>query len=181
MKIFAENAASNKLVNIVQNSDCLLNKEGAAKDASSKPSDWESKGLPQGWSSWEFQPKGKFSVDTQLKVGEANSVRLEGVEQGCAIVRANVEPGGTYAVEALARGKNPSFSVRWQMNGAWRAHESDVSAVFGPVREDGWQLARTIIKVPENANQLVMLLNGKLAQGETVNYAKPAVYKIELE
>ncbi|MBP5640670.1 MAG: hypothetical protein J6X55_14415 [Victivallales bacterium] len=181
MKIFKEKSAAGALVNLVQNANCLPAQANGAKDTAAKPFDWESKGLPSGWSSWEMTPKGKFSIDTQLKIGESNSVRLEGVEQGCAIVRTNVEPAGTYAVEVMAKGKNPSLSIRWQKDGAWRAHESDVMATFGPAGEDGWQVARTIITVPENANQLVMLLNGRLASGETVNYAKPAVYKIELE
>jgi len=35
--------------------------------------------------------------------------------------------------------------------------------------------------VPESANQCVLLLNGRLEKGEAVNYAKPAIYKLELE
>ena len=130
-------------------------------------------------------PTGKFSIDTQLKFGEANSVRLESVKEGCAIIRVNVEPGSMYSVEALARGKNPSMTIRWQKNGVWRALESDTNVEFTPgvVWAPGieWQMARTFNTVPQNANQCVMLLNGRLEKGETVNYARPAICKIWME
>ncbi len=181
LKQYMEMHAAGKLVNLVQNANCLPEKTNDGNETAAKPSDWESKGLPAGWSYWEMKPTGKFSVDTQLKYGEANSVRLESVKEGCAIIGRYVEPGGTYAIEAMAKGKNPSMTIRWQKNGVWRALESDTTVEFGPADPDGWQMARTFITVPPNANQCVMLLNGKLEKDETVNYAKPAIYKLELE
>ena len=179
--LFEELAAANKLVNLLPNADCMPALANDEKDKAAQQPDWDSKGLPKGWSSWEEKPTGKFSVDTQLKCGDANSVRLEGIKHGCAIVQTNVEPGGTYAVEAMARGKDPSMTICWQRNNKWSAAEYNMKEEFGAANADGWRLARAIITVPESANQCVLLLNGRLEKGETVNYAKPAIYKLELD
>ncbi len=175
-------AKTGKLVNLIANPECTPGKKAtAAGDAQ----DWSSDNLPPGWAFWRRDPKeGSFGLDTAAGMGDSFSVRASGVSDGCFILSVSVKPGQVYACEAFKKGGSDSdIHVRWMRDSKWIVTTKyDVRFPFAQEQnEQGWRRAFGFIKVPPDANRLLLLFGTKLKPEETVWFDNPGIYPVSFE
>jgi hypothetical protein len=94
---------------------------------------------------------------------------MRAVRSGCLIQSVPVKPGGRYAVATWHRLQGEgtaSVRVRWQTaDGKWTAeHEDRFLSAYRFV--DGWQQMVGVVRVPEGAGRLVVLLSMDGQQSE---------------
>jgi hypothetical protein len=136
--------------------------------------------LPSAWGCWqrENRAQGLFGTDTQKGLGDASSLRAEGVGDGCFIAKTPVLAGGRYAVEAFSRGVAPRIRVRWNKEGRWHAEALDVMIRFGEAGTNGWRRAFGVVQVPAGTDTLVLLLGMEQKAGETTWFDNAAVFPL---
>lgn len=86
---------------------------------------------------------------------------MRDVKSGCLIHSVAVAPGGRYAVAAWVRQQGrgvPGVRVRWHTpEGKWHAEDSD--SFLSPAGTEGdWQRLVGVVRVPEGAGRLLVLL-----------------------
>lgn len=126
--------------------------------------DWDTKGLPARWNSWQKDSShGTFSwlADEDGKGGTAQAA---GVSHGCFIQQIRVTPGEQLIIAADSRGPDTlsaTLVARWKTpDNHWMSSSNDVSALFSrDSGRKGWKRAVCVTTVPERAGYLTLLLN----------------------
>jgi hypothetical protein len=118
--------------------------------------------LPAGWSPWQNENShGTFAWDGDVGAVAKGSARLAGIKDGCYVQRVKAEPGKWFAVEAVRRlqGRGEAvLVVRWQTAEEKWIHETlDVDLISTEPR-DAWAKMFGVVRVPEGAGNLVILL-----------------------
>jgi hypothetical protein len=136
--------------------------------------------MPPAWGCWQHENRaqGVFGLDARNGLGDAFSLRAEGVGDGCFVGKAAVLSGNLYAVEAFAQGVAPRIRVRWNKDGRWHAEAKDVMVRFGEAEASGWRRAFGVVQVPAGADTLVLLLSAQQAAGENTWFDNAAVYPL---
>jgi hypothetical protein len=161
------------LTNLLANGTCALTEKP-------KESGLVQGRLPPAWGCWqhEKQAQGVFGTDTQKGLGDATSLRAEGVGDGCFIGKAPVLAGGRYAIEAYAQGVAPRVRVRWNKEGRWHAESLDVMVRFGETGTNGWRRAFGVVQAPSGTDTLILLLGTQQKTGETTWFDNAAVFPL---
>ena len=136
--------------------------------------------LPPPWGFWQHEKRaqGVGGLDAQKGLGDTFSLRAEGVGDGCFIGKASVTAGCGYVVEAYAQGAAPRVRVRWNKDGRWHAEGRDVNIRFGEPATNGWRRAIGVVRVPAEADALVVLLGAQQGAGESTWFDNAAVYPL---
>lgn len=128
-------------------------------------SDQSSNGLPAKWWSWQKEGShGAFARDDELGASAKGAARVTGCSSGCFGQDVEVRPGRVYAIRSFVKkqGRGTSWiRARWRDDkGAWTAEALDMLMMpAGPVSADGWRAMTGMVRVPEGAYRLVVLLS----------------------
>ena len=133
--------------------------------------DWTREGTPAGWGFWQSkaaESEGSPGWDGGVGHAAPGAATLRAVRKGCLIQSVAVAPGERYAVQVWYRQAGRGFPVarvRWQTaDGTWHAeHEDRFLLTHGDGGE--WQRLVGVVRVPEGAGRLILLLN---ADGQQV-------------
>jgi len=162
------------LTNGVKNSACTLDKSGTGEA-------FRKGVLPAGWWSWQEEKKraGVFGTDTQKGRGDAWSLCAVGVEQGCFGTSIPATPGSECIVEAYAEGAAArTLTVYWRRGGVWDWSLSGSSFRFDEAGADGWRRAFGLVRVPQGADELVMMLNVRQVADERTWFDTAGIYPL---
>ena len=174
---------NNRLVNSIRNPKCLPGKK--VKMANQTVADWNTSSLPPGWFFWNAKPKeGSYGIDTKVGMDDNFSVTATSLSRASFIHNVKVKPGQIYACEAFKKGgKNSRLTVRWRKGNKWLvAMKYDVAIPFSNEQDkQGWQKAFGFVKVPPEADTLVLLISTNLKPNETAWYDNPCVALISPE
>ena len=177
-------AENGKLANRIRNPKCVPGKNKKTASAE-RASDWNTGSLPPGWFFWRKNPKlGSFSLDTTVGLDDTFSVRAAGTGEASFILITSVKPGQVYSCEAFKKGNgNARLSIRWQRGKKWliSVKYDEVFSFSGKPNDQGWQRAFGFVKVPQEADKLVLLLGVDLKPDETVWFDNPCVSLISPE
>ena len=161
------------LTNLLTNSACVPSKpegsEGFRKGE-----------LPPTWWTWQQDNKrqGVFGADTQKGKGDHFSLCAVGVEEGCWGNSIRTAPRRQYVVEADALGTAPSVHIYWKRNGAWDWSIPGVPVRLAKAGPDGWRHAFGWVTVPADADELVLLLNVRQAEGDHTWFDNVCIYPL---
>lgn len=135
---------------------------------------------PPGWWSWQKENTrhGTFGSDTTTGRSDTLSLASRGSEHGCFGSGVPVKPGQLYAIEIFAREPTAAATVSWQFNDEWRWKIPSRTIRFAPQPDTPWQRAHSLIRIPEGADQLVLLLNVKNAPDQTTWFDDISIYLI---
>lgn len=154
---------------------------GACVPAKAEGSEGFRKGeLPPTWWTWQQDNKrqGVFGADTQKGKGDHFSLCAIGVEEGCWGNSIRTAPRRQYVVEADAQGAAPSVHIYWKRNGAWDWSIPGVPVRLAKAGPDGWRHAFGWVTVPADADELVLLLNVRQAEGERTWFDNVCIYPL---
>lgn len=123
-------------------------------------------GAPAQWRVWQNEDsKGLFTT-------RDGTACLGAMANGCFLQAIPVKPGERYAVSTRVRQNgrgSASVTVRWKTaDERWTAQTLDRR--LGLARRDGWNELATVVLVPEDVGQLVLLLGASHQAGD-VDYA----------
>ena len=149
--------------------------------------DWTQEGAPAGWSFWQSAAaKSEGSPGRDGSVGHAapGAATMRAVRKGCLIQSVEVAPDERYAVQTWHRQAgegSPTVRVRWQTaDGTWHAQHKDRFLLTH--QADGeWQRLVGVVRVPEGAGRLVLLLNadGQQTEDDVLWWDDALVIKID--
>lgn len=156
--------------NLLTNADFSTGRGGAPEGVMA--ADWETEGTPAGWGFWQSHAagsEGNPGWDSEVGRTAPGAATMRAVRSGCLIQSVPVKPGGRYAVATWHRLQGEgtaSVRVRWQTaDGKWTAeHEDRFLSAYRFV--DGWQQMVGVVRVPEGAGRLVVLLSMDGQQSE---------------
>jgi hypothetical protein len=119
--------------------------------------------LPASWWTWKDDgTPGTFARDPDVGASSPGAGRMAGCDAGVIGQTIPVRPGDLYAVSARAkqRGQNSSHvAIRWKDGRErWTAQPRDVLLAVGTPDANGWSRAVGLVRVPEGAERLVLLL-----------------------
>jgi hypothetical protein len=136
--------------------------------------------MPPGWWCWQHEKKrkGVFGTETQKGKGDRFSLCAVGVEEGCFGTSLRTVPGKQYVVEADAWGAAPSVKICWKRNGAWDWFLAGTLFRLGEPGADGWRHVFGLVRVPEGADELVLMLNVRQAEGERTWFDNACLYPL---
>jgi len=170
--------------NLLSNGD-FSTQEGDAP-AGAQAEDWQTEGAPAGWSFWQSQAaesEGSPGWDGKVGHGAPGAATMRDVKNGCLIQSVEVTPGKRYVVAAWYRQQGegvPAVRARWHTpEGKWHAqHEDRFLAPRGS--EDDWRRMVGVVRVPEGAGRLVLLLlmEGQQSKEHVVWWDDVAVFEM---
>jgi len=149
--------------------------------------DWTQEGAPVGWSFWQSKAaESEGSPGWAGGEGHAASgaATLSAVRKGCLIQSIEVAPGERYAVQTWHRQQGagvPTVSVRWQTaDGTWHAEHEDRFLMRHEADGD-WQSMVGLVRVPEGAGRLVLLLgsDGQQTEDDVLWWDDALVIKVD--
>ena len=127
--------------------------------------DWVREGAPAGWSFWQSaaaKSEGSPGWDGGAGRDARGAATMRAVRSGCLIQSVEVAPGTRYAVQAWYRQAGegfPSVRVRWQTaKGKWHVQHKD-RFLLTHEADGEWQRLVGVVRVPEGAGRLVLLLS----------------------
>ncbi len=137
--------------------------------------------LPPKWWCWRHEKKrpGVFGTETQKGCGDRFSLCAEGVEEGCFGTSIATSPGREYALEVCGRGTAPSVGVGWKRGGTWDWSIPGASFRLGEPDGDGWRRTFGVVRVPDGADELVLMLGVRQATGERTWFDNAALYSLD--
>ena len=100
------------------------------------------------------------------------------MEEGCFGNSILTAPRKQFAVEVDAQGVAPSVQIYWKRNGAWDWSIPGVSIRLGEAGPDKWRHAFGLIRVPEGADELVLMLSVRQAEGERTWFDNVSIYPL---
>ena len=148
--------------------------------------DWLQEGAPAGWSFWQSaaaESEGSPGWDGNVGHDAPGAATMRAVRKGCLIQSIEVAPGGRYAVEAWHRQRGegvPSVRVRWQTaEGSWHAEHED-SFLMTHGAEGEWHRMIGVVRVPEGAGRLVLLLfsDGQRSEEDVIWWDDALILKV---
>jgi len=156
-------AGGDGAANLLTNGDFSAARGGAVPEGV-QTADWETKDAPPGWSFWQSAAAGSQGSpgwDREVGHDAPGAATMRAVRSGCLIQSVNVTPNGRYAVAAWYRLQGEgaaSVRARWQTeDGTWHAQQED-RFLTPHGSSDGWQRMIGVVRVPEGAGRLVLLL-----------------------
>jgi hypothetical protein len=158
--------------NLLINGDFGTAKADAGSTA--PQADWQSKGVPPGWSTWQAEAPGRkpgtFSWDAAMDhTGKASSgaVCIAGVSTGVYISSFAVKPGELYLIRAqqqlALKSSVGSIRIRWQSaDNKWVAVSQDAFIKTPKDAKPGeWNALSGIVQVPADAAKLLVMLGAE--------------------
>lgn len=173
-QVLAERRQAGALTNLIAN--------GACAPAKAEGAEGFRKGeLPPKWWCWRHEKKrpGAFGAETQKGRGDRFSLCAAGVEEGCFGTSVPTAPGRAYWVEADAQGAAPSVKIYWKRNGSWDWSLAGAFIRLGEPGADGWRHASGLVRVPEGADELVLMLGVRQAEGENTWFDNAGLYPLD--
>ena len=156
-------AGDDGAASLLTNGDFSAARGGAVPEGV-QAADWETKDAPPGWSFWQSAAAGSQGSpgwDREVGHDAPGAATMRAVRSGCLIQSVNVTPNGRYAVAAWYRLQGEgaaSVRARWQTeDGTWHAQQED-RFLTPHGSSDGWQRMIGVVRVPEGAARLVLLL-----------------------
>ncbi|MDD2598527.1 MAG: hypothetical protein PHO37_04805 [Kiritimatiellae bacterium] len=173
VQMVAKQRQGGGLTNCIVNGGCVLEKGEFAEP-------FRKGVLPAGWWSWQEEKKrpGVFGTETQKGRGDKFSLCAVGVEQGCFGTSYHTSPGKEFVVEAYAQGIAPSLTIGWKRAGAWDWSLGGAAFRFATPGSDGWRHAFGLVQVPEGADELVVMLGTRQAEGERTLFDDVGLYSV---
>lgn len=170
-KAIAKQRQANVLTNCIANGACVLEK---AENAAA----FRQGVMPTGWWSWQHEKMrpGVFGTETQKGRGDNFSLCAVGVEQGCFGTSYKTSPGREFVVEAYAQGAAPSLTIGWKRAGAWDWSLAGAAFRFATAGKDGWRHAFGLVRVPAGADELVVMVGVRQAEGERTWFDDVGLY-----
>jgi len=170
-KFIAEHHLTGKPTNCIANAACTL-----AKVETTTP--FRQGVLPGGWWGWQDDKvrQGIFGTDTQKGRKDNFSLCAVGVAQGSFGTSCKAAPGNEFIVEAYAQGDKPSLTIAWKRSGTWDWSLPRTQLRFSKAGSDGWRQALGTVEVPEGADELVVMLNVRQAEGERTWFDDVGLY-----
>ncbi len=172
--------------NLLTNGDFAAGRSGAAPEGE-QVADWQTEGTPAGWSFWQSAAAGsEGSPGWDAGVGRdaPGTATMTAVRSGCLIQTVGVAPGKRYAIAAWHRLQGEgvaSARARWQTaDGTWHAEHED--RFLTPNGADGdWQRMIGVVRVPEGAEKLVLLLqmDGQQTEEDVAWWDDMLVFEVE--
>jgi len=161
-RMIAQQRQAGTLTNLIGNGSCVPTKAGGEEG-------FRKGELPPTWWSWQDEKtrQGVFGTEAGKGRGDRFSLCASGVEEGCFGNSLKTAPGKEYAVEVDAQGVAPAVWIYWKRNGAWDWSLAGASVRLDKaVTEEGWRHAVGLVRVPEGADELVLMLSVRQAAGE---------------
>ncbi|MCX7817638.1 MAG: hypothetical protein N2652_00225 [Kiritimatiellae bacterium] len=126
--------------------------------------------LPAGWSRWRREQRraGRLGVDANVGRKCAGSLHAAGVEEGCFVTSVRLPPQTPVVIEAHARGGPATVLIGWKQSGAWNWSLPMPRLRFAEPLPDGWRRACDLVTTPEAADELVLMLSVRQAEGDAV-------------
>lgn len=151
-------------VNLLSNADFSDARAGVPPEGI-LADDWETQGTPANWGFWQSKAAGSEGSpgwDPEVGHDAPGAATMTAVRSGCLLQTAPVEAGKRYAIAAWYRlqGRGvASVRVRWHdPDGKWYAEQQD--SFLTPYGTDGdWQRMVGVVRVPDGAGSVVLLLN----------------------
>jgi hypothetical protein len=168
-KTLAEIQQTNTYVNLIKNGDFSVSKSDKIN-------------LPAAWGTWQHEPTGTFSRDTNIGNGSAKVTK---VKQGCFLQGQPVKPGEYYYISVYAKRQGTgqiSVRVRWQnVEKKWVRESEDRIFSFKTVNNQDWQQASGIFCVPEGVAFIQCLCNvsNQETENDTVWFDNVLLIKLE--
>jgi len=149
--------------------------------------DWETKGAPDGWSTWSSGGRGKIELLAGQGRNGSLAASLTATTSGTYLQTVPAQPGERYLVMSWARSApagsdgGATLTVRFrQPNGAWHARndlEPSTRIVEGL---DDWQPLLLLVTIPDGAGGMVIMPGAsRQAEGATALHDDVAVYKLQ--
>ena len=88
--------------------------------------------LPLSWASWQMERTRQGVFQRAHDDAAAPFIRASGVENGCLIAQARVQPGELLAISGEGKGRSMHLMARWQAKGVWTSETLDVHIPFQP-------------------------------------------------
>lgn len=172
-KMVEQKRQAGTLTNCIVNGGCVVEK--------SKTRDtFREKVLPKGWWSWQEETKrqGVFGTDTRKGRKDESSLSAVGVEQGCFGTSHKVSPGQEFVVEAYAQGVKPALTVAWKRAGSWDWSLAGTALRFTEPGKESWRHAFGVVRVPQGADELVVMLGVRQREDERTWFDDAGLYLI---
>ena len=148
--------------------------------------DWQSRGAPNGWSTWSRTSTAKLDVQSGKGRGGSAAASISGAASACFLNSSKAQPGETYlcicwlrcAPAGLRAG--PKLSIRFRTpNGAWHKRRDLEPTVTGVEGETGWQPLVLRVEVPEGAGSLLLMPGaGAQEEGAAALFDDIALYRL---
>jgi len=177
--------AAEETTGLVTNGD--FSAETADAPEGVQADDWVQEGAPGGWSFWQSaaaESEGNPGWDPEVGHDAPGSATMRTVRKGCLIQSIAVASGERYAAAAWHRVEGagvPSVRIRWQKaDGSWHAeHEDCFLTAHGAAGQ--WQRMVGLVRVPEGAGRLVLLLSvdGQRSDQDVVWWDDVVVFRID--
>jgi len=137
--------------------------------------------MPSSWKCWqdERERQGVFGADTGKGKGDRFSLCAIGVERGCFLTSLPTAPGKEYVVEVDAQGTSPSVHIYWKRKSAWDWTLAGIPVGLGEADGDGWRHAFGLVRVPNGADELVLMLNVRQDPGDKTWFDNAAIHSID--
>jgi hypothetical protein len=173
---YGKQKAAGKLLNLVQNAACNPNGTGAA--IVNAPSYFMNTNLPSGWYFSRNGSRGQFGIDKTTGFGDRYSVFAAGTHGCNFIVKADVQGGKHYVVEAFAKGNSrPKLYITWRAGNKDFAGSQSAYIMFDRDAGNGWLRARGWVTAPEGATEIMVRMDSIIVNEERCNYDMPGVYE----
>ena len=123
---------------------------------------------------------GRIYIDTEDGDADKSSIATEAFEKpACLQFVQKVTPGEIYVVSVTAKGEKARAAVRWVRNGAIDWNLASYSLRFEDGPADAWRRGRTLVCVPDGADELKLTLGCLQGKGSRVNYDNVSLYKVK--
>lgn len=161
--------------------------EAAATNQQQPEKDWETKGAPEGWSTWSSGGRGTLKLLRGKGRGASLAASLTDVTSGTYLQTVPVQPGERYLVMSWAKSDpegsdgGATLTVRFrQPSGAWHDREDLEPSTRIVTGLNDWQPLLLLVTIPEGAGSMV-IMPGASRQGEgaTALHDDVAVYKLQ--
>ncbi|MCE5241433.1 DUF4838 domain-containing protein [bacterium] len=160
--------------------------EARATNQQQAEKDWETKGAPEGWSTWSSGGRGTVTLAPGKGRNGTMAAGLTGTTSGTYLQTLPVKPGERYLVVSWAKSdpedsdSGATLSVRFrQPNGAWHErNDLEPSTRIVPGLSD-WQPLLLLVTIPDGAGGMVIMPGAsRQAEGATALHDDVAVYKL---
>ena len=161
--------------------------EAAATNQQQPEKDWETKGAPEGWSTWSSGGRGTLKLLRGKGRGDSLAASLTGVTSGTYLQTVPAQPGERYLVMSWAKSDpeggdgGATLTVRFrQPSGAWHDRQDLEPSTRIVTGLNDWQPLLLLVTIPEGAGSMV-IMPGASRQGEgaTALHDDVAVYKLQ--
>ncbi|MDR0335872.1 MAG: hypothetical protein LBI18_02165 [Planctomycetaceae bacterium] len=168
-KTLAEIQQTDTFVNLIKNGDFSVSKSDKID-------------IPAEWQTWQHEPTGTFSHDSNIGNGSAKATKIK---RGCFLQELPAKSGECYyiSVDAKRQGTGQiSVRMRWKdAEGKWIHEVEDGIFPFKTANDQGWQQASGIVCVPEGAAFILCLCNvsNQETENDTVWFDNVLLIKLE--